>query len=191
MAGTRRGAVRSDAAHRAILEATARLFAERGYDHLTIEGIAVEAGVSKQTIYRWWPGRGDLIAECLLEGLLLPDRLIPASTGDVRADLLAWLREISVALGGPSGEGLLRSLVAAAAENADVGRRLYDSLGAASSLAERLEKAIEQGDLRSDAPVQEIAEALVGAIILRALSRDRADADTAPRLIDAVLGPTG
>ncbi len=77
MALPRSGPVRSEAARRAILEATAALLAERGYDHLTIEGIAAAAGVGKQTIYRWWSSKGAVIAECLLEGMLLagPRRL--------------------------------------------------------------------------------------------------------------------
>jgi len=61
----RSGPVRSEAARQAILEATARLLVERGYDHLTMEGIAATAGVGKQTVYRWWPSKGAVIAECL------------------------------------------------------------------------------------------------------------------------------
>ncbi|MET0736530.1 MAG: TetR/AcrR family transcriptional regulator [Microbacterium sp.] len=183
----RRGAVRSEAARTAILEATARLFAARGYDHLTIEGIAAEAGVSKQTIYRWWPNRGALIAECLLEGLLIPGRLLPQDSGDLRADLVQWLRDIFATAGGPDGEGLLRSLIAAAAESADVGRRLHEALGAGSLLADRMDSAVASGQLHTDAPVQEISEAIVGAVLLRALSREPTTDDAAERLVDAVL----
>ncbi|MEJ3405199.1 TetR/AcrR family transcriptional regulator [Rathayibacter sp. YIM 133350] len=187
MSDQRRGPVRSEAARRAILEATARLFAAAGYDHLTIEGVAAEAGVGKQTIYRWWASKGALVADCLLEGLLLPDRFEPPSTGDIRADLTAWLDEILELLDQPLGEALIRSLIAAAAEHADVGRRLYDSLGVASSLSERLERAIADGDLRRDAPIQEIGEALVGALIFRALSRLPVEAGTAARLVSVAL----
>src|SRR6187431_526693 len=124
----RRGAVRSEAARSAILEATARLFAERGYDHLTIEGIAAEAKVGKQTIYRWWPSKGALVADCLLEGLLLGEEFEPKNTGDLRADLVVWLDTIFGFLMHPQGEGLLHSLIAAAADNAEVGHRLYEDL---------------------------------------------------------------
>src|SRR5215217_3416487 len=91
MANGRRGAPRNEAARRAILQATANQFVSRQYEHLTVEGIASEAGVSKQTIYRWWPTKGELIAESMIEGLLLPDRLTPLDTGDLRGDLVAWL----------------------------------------------------------------------------------------------------
>ncbi|WP_375386161.1 TetR/AcrR family transcriptional regulator [uncultured Microbacterium sp.] len=180
--------MRSEAARRAILGATARLFALRGYEHLTIEGVAAEAGVGKQTIYRWWPSKGALVAECLLEGLLLPERLGPRDTGDVRSDLIAWLEEIDELIEQPLGATLFRSLVAAAAENVDVARRLYGSLGATSSLTGRLEAAMAAGELRSDTPMQEIGEALTGATVVRALGRVPATPGSSRRLVNAVIG---
>ncbi|MGO7983441.1 helix-turn-helix domain-containing protein, partial [Rhizobium johnstonii] len=75
MAEHRRGPVRSEVARMAILEATARQFEARGYDQLTMEGIAAEAKVGKQTIYRWWPSKSALVADCLIAGLLFQHRL--------------------------------------------------------------------------------------------------------------------
>lgn len=180
--------MRSEAARVAVLDATARLFGTRGYDHLTMEGIAAEAGVSKQTIYRWWTSKGALVADCLLEGRLLRERFLPEDTGDVRADFAAWLSRIFGLLQEPQGEVLLRSLIAAAAENAVVGKRLRETLGASSVVTVRLQKAIDSGELRADAPPEEIVEALVGAVILRALSREPADAHVVGRLLKATLG---
>jgi AcrR family transcriptional regulator len=188
MSEHRQGPVRSEAARVAILEATARLFQIRGYEHLTMEGIAAEAGVGKQTIYRWWPSRAALVADCLLEGRLFSERFNFPSAGDLRADLVTWLDNVFGILEEPSGELLWRSLIAAATENEAVGRRLYESLGIGSSLVPRLRAAVEASDLRADAPVEEIGEALMGALILRALSRLPTQPGSAERLVDAVLG---
>lgn len=188
MSEHRQGPVRSEAARVAILEATARLFQDRGYDHLTMEGVAAEAGVGKQTIYRWWPSRAALVADCLLEGRLLADRFHFPNSGDLRGDLVVWLDNIFELMLQPAGQMLMRSLIAAATENADVGRRLYESLGTESSLVPRLRTAVAEFDLRADAAVEEIGEALVGAVILRALSRLPAEPGAAARLVDAVLG---
>ncbi|BDI23406.1 TetR/AcrR family transcriptional regulator [Herbiconiux sp. L3-i23] len=187
MSEHRQGPVRSEAARRAILEATARQFEAKGYDHLTMEGIAAAAGVGKQTIYRWWPSRGALVAECLISGQLLPDRFGLPDTGDLRADLVAWLGTIFEFAADPSGEAVVRSLVAAAAENVDVGRRLHESLGATQSLVARLQSAVDSGELRTDAPLPDIGDALVGAMLLRALSRTTAEPGVAERLVDVVL----
>lgn len=185
----RSGPIRSEPARQAVLAAAADLLVERGYDALTIEGIAARAGVGKQTIYRWWRSKGAVIAECLLEGKVLTGRLVVPDTGDVRRDLGGWLAAVFALLDGEHGEALLRSLVAAAAENAEVGRRLRDSLTVSGSVTERLRAAIgTTPNLSPGAPVEEIAEALIGAVIVRALSRDPLRDGDPERLLDAVLG---
>ncbi|MGY2896830.1 TetR/AcrR family transcriptional regulator [Deinococcus sp. UYEF24] len=50
-------------AHQEILNATTVLLEELGYKKLSIEAIAARAGVGKQTIYRWWKGKADLVIE--------------------------------------------------------------------------------------------------------------------------------
>lgn len=184
----RRGAPRSEAARLAILEATAALFAERGYDHLSIEGIAARAGVGKQTVYRWWSGKSELIAECLLEGMLLPDSFVLADTGDLRADITAWLTEVLSVLESATGEGLFRSLIAAATANAEVGRRLREALADPRLFSARLRTARAAGELRADLPIDDVSETLIGALIFRALARDPSDPGFAERLVDLVLG---
>lgn len=187
MSASRRGATRSEAARQAILHATAELFAERGYEHLSIEGVAAQAGVGKQTIYRWWPTKGALVAECLLEGMLLPAHLSIPDTGDLRSDLIAWLERIFALLHDSNGRGLMTSLIAAATANADIGARLRDSLGGDASLAGRLMTGIAAGQLRANAPVTELSEALVGAVIVKALSGRDVGPEDAATLVDALL----
>jgi AcrR family transcriptional regulator len=183
----RAGRTRSEEARTAILDATARQFAERGYENLTIEGIAAAAGVGKQTIYRWWRSRSELVSDCLLEGRLLPGRFLLPDTGDLRADLESWLADVLSLLSQDESQDMIRSLIQAAAQNEEVGRRLRDRLSADDSVTQRLQAGIDAGQLRPDAPLPEIADALVGAIILRALSRTGADASPA-RLVAAILG---
>lgn len=186
MALPRSGPVRSEAARLAILDAAVALFAEGGYDHLTIEGIARRAGVGKQTIYRWWTSKGDVIAEAILEGRLLSGQRELPDTGDPRTDLAIWLTDLFTLRASPDGEGLLRSLVAAAAGSAETGRRLRAEILAAP-LVERLSRAL--GGVtgpRLDAA----ADALLGAVILRALSREEFDDDDMLTLVDAIVGGT-
>jgi AcrR family transcriptional regulator len=185
----RSGPVRSEAARLSILRATVELLGERGYEHLTMEGIATRAGVGKQTIYRWWPSKGAVMADCLFEGMLMPGQLSLPNTGDVRGDLTRWLRTIFGFLGSEEGEIVFRSLIAAAAANAEVGRRLRDSLFRAESVSDRLAAAIgTTPNLQAGAPVEELASALIGAVIVRALSREPIAPGDAERLLDAVLG---
>jgi AcrR family transcriptional regulator len=92
----RRGRPRSEKAHRAILQAAADLLLDDGAARVSMDAVAERAGVSKATIYRWWPSKERLALEALLDwaGAVSP----PRDTGTLRGDLLAlvrpWVREI-------------------------------------------------------------------------------------------------
>jgi AcrR family transcriptional regulator len=187
----RSGPVRSAAARDSILHATARLFAQQGYDHLTMEGIAKEAGVGKQTIYRWWPSRGALILDCMIEGRLIPLDIDIPDTGELRRDLDAWLESILTVVADPRGGSLLRSLVAAAAEDAAVGDRLAQTLGADQMLSLRFASAARIGQLAADAPVDQLGLAILGAITLPILARRPIDLVEFRQLVDYLVRPPG
>ena len=172
----------------AILTAAVELLAETGYNELTVEAIAARAGVGKQTIYRWWPSRASLVAECMLEGRIFEDRLALPDTGDVRHDLRTWVADIVATTGAPGNHGLLRSLILAAAEDEAVGQRLHDTLAADGSLTDRLALAQTTGELPADAPLEAIGVALLGAVVLRVLSRRETDADAIARIVDVTVG---
>jgi len=148
------------------------MFQEVGYEQLTIEGIAKRAGVGKQTIYRWWGSKSALIAECLTDGRLFPVDLAAPNTGDLAADVEAWVTRVTAILVSHNGESLLRSLVAAAAEDAEIGDHLTTSLGVDQQLTERLRIGIRDGQLPDSAPADELGSAIMGAIILQVLSRN-------------------
>src|ERR1700710_1983441 len=46
----------------AILDATRRVIAERGPEKFTMSAIATAAGVSRPTLYRWFPTKDELLA---------------------------------------------------------------------------------------------------------------------------------
>lgn len=172
----RRGPQRSETSRQAILTAAATLFTAGGYDHLTIEAIAAEAHVGKQTIYRWWGSKAAVIADCLAEGLLLPDWFVPESTGDLRADLAQWLRNVIDFLHTPGHESLLRSLIVVGAENEEVARSLGDRLGVIRVLADRV-----------GPDSVEVGEALLGALVIRSLRGGPLDEVFADRLVAALV----
>src|SRR6185436_4498604 len=70
--GTRRSSTSVDA----ILAATRRVIAERGPEKFTMSAIAAAAGVSRPTLYRWFPTKDDLLeALTAYEGNLFDARL--------------------------------------------------------------------------------------------------------------------
>lgn len=189
MTAHRSGPVRSAAARDSILDATARLFTQQGYDNLTMEGIAKEAGVGKQTIYRWWPSRGALIADCMVDGRLVPVEIDIPDTGDLASDLGTWIESMIGIITDPRGGSLLRSLVAAAAEDSAVGDRLAESLGIDQTLSQRFASAVQMGQLAEDAPVDQLGLAILGAIIVPVLARRTIDPDDIRGLVAYLARP--
>jgi len=61
------GRPRSDQVRRAVLASVLKLVQEGPLSDVTIKSIAQEANVGRQTIYRWWGSRGEIILEALLE----------------------------------------------------------------------------------------------------------------------------
>ena len=86
----RRGRPRSEKARKAILEAAAELLLARGLGAVSMDAVAERAGVSKATIYRWWPSKEMLALDALLDwaAASAPTR----DTGSLRGDLLALVR---------------------------------------------------------------------------------------------------
>ncbi|ROR38188.1 TetR family transcriptional regulator [Kitasatospora cineracea] len=121
----RAGRRRSEESRRAILTAAYELLAEAGYARLTVEGIAARAGTGKQTLYRWWPGRADVLLEAVTaharQHIPLPE------TGDHAADLHAFLAATFAAATPPTTDAL-RALMAEAQIDPAFGERFHDTL---------------------------------------------------------------
>ena len=69
----------------ALLAAAARLFAERGYDRVTLEDIGGAAGISGPAVYRHFAGKQAVLAAILIDassGLLDGGRVVVAETPD-------------------------------------------------------------------------------------------------------------
>src|SRR5579859_1661629 len=84
------GRQRSAQSHQAIVEATLELFAEVGFQGLSIEAIAERAGVGKTTIYRRWSSKEDMIKDAL--ELFRSNNPLP-HTGHIHSDLLYLTKE--------------------------------------------------------------------------------------------------
>jgi AcrR family transcriptional regulator len=95
MAGKQAGRPRLASVDTAVLSSARSILAGRGYGGMSVEEVAVLAGVSKPTIYRRYPSKRDL-ARAAVEGLSDdPDRItLPASGAlDVRRCLDRFEKE--------------------------------------------------------------------------------------------------
>ena len=163
------GRPRSAAARSAVLEATLGELAERGFDKLSIDRIAVAAGVSKPTIYRWYPSKNALVADCLLQGYLVTPTIGVPDGDDVREDIDAWIADFIEVTSQPGTLALIRAAASASAEDGDIARGFQQQVKRLSrdALAERLRRGVDAGQLRGGIPASAVAETIVGALLYR------------------------
>ena len=94
-AATQRGRPRSETAHKAVLAAAAELLLDHGLHAVSMDAVAERAGVSKATIYRWWPKKEILALDMLFtEWVAVTPQHYESGVlrSDLRALLLAWTR---------------------------------------------------------------------------------------------------
>jgi AcrR family transcriptional regulator len=157
------GRPRSADAHRAILDAAMALCARDGYGALTMKAIAAEAGVGRQTVYRWWPTRGAVLLEAL--GEVGETVGAPPPTGDPVADLRLFLdRTFALAAKAPVADVLLGVLSDAFADP-ELSRTMRAYIaGRRALLAEMLER---QGTEGWKVPVPTVVDLVFGAMWYR------------------------
>ena len=84
------GRPRSEPARRAVLDAALRLVRAGRVPAVTIKGIAEEAGVGRQTVYRWWDSKAAILLEAIID--LAQPIAMPEQTADPVHDLRETLR---------------------------------------------------------------------------------------------------
>lgn len=108
----RPGRPRSEPARRAVLEAVDDLLVDVGYAAMTMKGIAERAGVGRQTVYRWWSTKAEILLEaCVQEAA---EEVATRPRPDPDEDLLAHLKALTRFLTGSPAGLAYRALVGAA-----------------------------------------------------------------------------
>ncbi|MFI7497429.1 TetR/AcrR family transcriptional regulator [Streptomyces sp. NPDC049687] len=166
---------RSERSRRAIYDAALALVAEVGYPKTTIEGIAARAGVGKQTIYRWWSSKADVLLEAFLD---LGEQAAEAAgqvpyaipdTGDLAADLKAVLRATVDELLDPRFEAPSRALSAEGVVNEQLGREFVAKLlePQLQLYVDRLRSAQQSGQVRPEVDPRIALELFVSPLAQR------------------------
>jgi AcrR family transcriptional regulator len=183
----RAGRPRDETVGPLILETARDLVVRDGYQGVTTEMIAKAAGVSKQTIYRRWATKADLVLEAFLHyAKSAVDNRRNNSGGDIEAVLAAFLLRTFVALErtGPA----IRSLMATAQLDAEFRESFRDQfiLPRRSALKVLLHSSSELRDVE-DADIEAAVIALYGAVWYRLLLDEPFDASFGQRLAHILL----
>jgi AcrR family transcriptional regulator len=160
---------RSEAARQAVLEAADNLLAEVGFAAVTIEGIAARAGVGKQTIYRWWPSKTDVLMDAFLDDAI--QHLTPEDTGDLGRDLRSHLNNLAEFLTRSDAGSVCRALIGQAQHDPAMAAQFRRDYLERQRKVDRLplQRAIERGELAADTDIDIAVDQLVGPIYYRVL----------------------
>lgn len=155
---------------------------------LTMQAVAQRAGVSKATLYRWWPDKAHLVLDAYRSksardiGAVLK--------GDVRADLAAHLGQIAYALGELNSARAVAAITLAAAQGDSFGALYRDTL-----LRERRQALLDvllagrrRGQVRVAVDLEVAVDAAYGAIHHRLLlSKDPIDGPFVAALVNLIV----
>ncbi|MBQ0895786.1 TetR/AcrR family transcriptional regulator [Micromonospora sp. U56] len=174
-----------------ILQAALDLCAERSYATVTMEAIAARAKVGKPTLYRWWPTKGALYLDALTERLGEPYFLIP-DTGDLAADLRAWIQSAAKIFTDDTFRGLLAGVVGSAQHDPELAAILHQKIHIPLSgrNRERIRAAQEGGQVAGLDPYL-IEDLLIAPLWYRLLITGQPiTPHYADTVVDAVLSST-
>jgi AcrR family transcriptional regulator len=165
--GNRHG--RSEQARIAVLEAADDLLAERGLAGVTIEGIAARAGVAKQTIYRWWDSKTDILFDALIADA--GEHFTTPGHDDLGRDLRDHLGQLAVFLTTTDAGTVFRALAGQAQHDPAVAARFQAEVLAPQRERDRgpFLAAIERGQLAQGTDTDLAIDQVAGPIYYRAL----------------------
>jgi AcrR family transcriptional regulator len=167
-----RGRPRSEAARKAILAAAAELLLDGGLPGVSMDAVAERAGVSKATIYRWWPTKETLALDMLYNEWT---KVTPQTyeSGSLRLDLLALLGAWSrLSSGRPYGPVLAAVLMEGQTNPTFSAEYLRRMVGPRRDQARAIfGQAIERGEIPADTKVEVAIDLLYGPLYHRLLHR--------------------
>jgi len=166
----RAGRPRSAESRRAIIQSAMHILQNDGYAALNIEAIAARAGVSKQTIYRWWPSAAFIVLEALTADMP-PQETIAPDTGSLKGDMQELVRSTVRALAQRRGP-VFKALIAEAQADPRFAEAFRTSLMAAHREIVRaiLGRSQLRGESAFDVDQDLIADVIYGPILYRLLN---------------------
>lgn len=176
MTGTARFRRRKDARPGELIDAALACFAERGFAATRLDDIAARAGVSKGTVYLYFPSKEELfkavIRESLLPSIERAESLLSASDASA-ADQLRRLIEFMTGRMATSPIGIIPKLVITEAGNfPDIARFYLETVvhRGFALIGGVIERGIARGEFRA-VDVRHTTFCVIGPILLTGLWR--------------------
>ena len=165
----KRGRPRDPAADGRILAAASSLILLRGFESMTVDEVATNAGVGKATVYRRWARKEDLAVAAMEQ--LYRDEMPTPDTGTIRGDLEAMFAAVLSFVNASTGADYVRTTIKESMRD----DRIAALYRAARERAEQgivlvLQRAMDRGEVRRDIHVVAAVQFLGGLVSSRAIS---------------------
>ncbi|MCY0939332.1 TetR/AcrR family transcriptional regulator [Streptomyces sp. H34-S4] len=158
-----RGRPRDRRTHESIVQAAAELVAEVGYAATSIGAVAARAGVGKDTIYRRWSGKAELVYEAVFT---TTDEAPVPDTGTLVGDLTVLLQGLVDEFSTPAGAAALPGLLADFAADPVLKARIRTGFLAPAKerLVDIFDRAAQRGEMSAGTSVDLVLDTLAGAV---------------------------
>ncbi|MEU3165954.1 TetR/AcrR family transcriptional regulator [Streptosporangium sp. NPDC006930] len=185
--GTVRPGGRTARVREAVREATLAELAEKGYDRMTVEGVALRAGVHKTTVYRRWGSVEGLAADAL--DLAVAEPWPVPDTGTIEGDLRELTRLVLDGFADPEMGPVSTAFVRASARDPVVARALRAFFAARHEQSALLvTRAVERGELPGDIDAADLIRTAVAPLYYRLfVTGEPVDEQVADRAAAAAL----
>jgi AcrR family transcriptional regulator len=183
-----RGRHRSLEAEASILKATLYLLERKPLRQVTADAIARRAGVSKATIYKWWPNKNmvalDAYLGCMTAQVKMPD------TGSAQKDFTLQLQSLTAFYTSPLGRLFCQFIAEGQSDPGFLAlfreRFLYLRRDAARVMWRR---GVERGEIRKEVDSELVLDLIYGPMIFRLLAGHGSLGDAElEAMVTAVLG---
>ncbi len=167
---------RKQARPQELLDAALALFVEKGFAAARSEEVAARAGVSKGTLYLYFPSKEELfkavvrgnLAALIAEAQQLAEHFEGPSATLLRRLMHAWWQRV----GSTSAGGIFKIIIAEVRNFPELAQFYRDEvmIPAQRVIAGTLQRGIDRGEFR-DVPVREATHALIAPMLFLALHR--------------------
>lgn len=164
-----RGRHRSLEAEASILKATLDLLERKPLREVTADAIARRAGVSKATIYKWWPNKSLVALDAYLGGMT--ERVVMPDTGSAELDFTVQLKSVTAFYKSPLGRLFCQFIAEGQSDPGFLAlfreRFLYARRDAARVMWRR---GVDRGEIRKEVDGEIVLDLIYGPMVFRLLA---------------------
>jgi len=173
-----------------LLDAALGLFVERGFAATRCEDVAARAGVSKGTLYLYYPSKEELLKAVIRHNVV---NQIKEGTDVVRrfegstADLLALMMRLWwERIGETPAAGIVKLMMCEVRNFPEIAQFYVDEVVTPSNqmMAQMVQRGVASGEFRA-IDVSKVVSALVGPLVFLAMNKHSLGACSAGPLLDA------